>query len=353
MQESAVQLLRCPVTRSPLRLQVISTRSTKGNPSTSSFVSEGILFADADWFYPIIDGIPRLLVESFLDQQDFFEKHLPSYSTRKRDLEKKYPELLRAVIKKNSRTKKSFSLEWGIYDYTRDRTWNADAPQMIDRFLQETGETLSGIRTKTIFDVGCGNGYLSQLIARQANFVVAMDISNSIERAGELHWEENMLFIQGDLQFPPVAAGFFDIVQCSGVLIHTQDTLYSLHCIAPCVKPGGKLSAWLYHPRKDLIHNLINRVRRYSSKLPLRMQYHLLMATIFPISFIIKRLKGNKQNKREMIIDILDWFTPEFRWEHSPEEVKSWFDNLQYEPVSITATDLFGFNITGIRHDHN
>ena len=29
-------------------------------------INEGILFADKDWFYPVIDGVPRLLVESFL-----------------------------------------------------------------------------------------------------------------------------------------------------------------------------------------------------------------------------------------------------------------------------------------------
>jgi hypothetical protein len=40
------------------------------------------------------------------------------------------------------------------------------------------------------------------------------------------------------------------------------------------------------------------------------------MVTIFPIAFFVKRLKGNKQNSREMMIDILDWLSPEFRWEH-------------------------------------
>jgi hypothetical protein len=149
------------------------------------------------------------------------------------------------------------------------------------------------------------------------------------------------------VQFPPVAFEKFDIVHSSGVLICTNNTELSFSCIEPCVKPGGKLSVWLYHPRKDFIHNLFNYIRRFTSRLPLRLQYYLYAVTIFPLSFMVKRLKGNKQNPREMMIDILDWFSPEFRWEHEADEAASWFYKRKYSSVQVTTKDLFGYNIIG------
>ena len=353
MQETILSLLRCPVSKSILQLQVISKKIKKFDYSSIEIIDEGILFAEKDWFYPIINGIPRLIVEAFIDYDFFFKKNLADYEERKNLLEKKYADLINSVIKKNKKTKESFSLEWSIYNYDADKTWNADATLMLDRFLKETSETAESLKTKTVFDVGCGNGYLSQLIAKHSAFVVAMDFSKSIERAYEKNSQKNILFIQGDVQFPPITELYFDIVQCSGVLIHTKDPKSSFRRISPFAKTGGKLSVWLYHSRKNLIHNFFNRLRKYTSKLPLRFQYYFLMSTIFPISYVVKKIKGNKQNKREMIIEILDWFTPEFRHERTHEEVISWFLQMNYVDVKITTDELFGFNVVGVKNvDH-
>ena len=54
-----------------------------------------------------------------------------------------------------------------------------------------------------------------------------------------------------------------------------------------------------------------------------------------------------------MMVDILDWFSPEFRWEHEHDEAASWFYKRNYEFVTVTTSDLFGFNITGIKKRTN
>jgi len=115
------------------------------------------------------------------------------------------------------------------------------------------------------------------------------------------------------------------------------------------VKNGGKLSVWLYHPRKNLVHNLFNFIRKGTSKLPVKVQYYLYAVTLFPPVFIVKRLKGNKQNNREMMIDLLDWLSPEFRWEHKPAEAMAWFYKRNYNSVKITTLGTFGFNIIGTK----
>ncbi len=349
MQEALLPFLRCPVTGSSLRLQVISKTVKQFHTGPQEILSEGILWAGLDWFYPIIGGIPRLLVESFEDHADFLAKYIPDFYARRQVLYDKYGPLIRQVIRKNKRTKKSFHQEWSLYNYAGDKTWNADKEGMMQRFLQETDETLLSIRGKLIFDAGCGNGLLNSLLAGAGTTVIGMDFSRSIEQAFAHNLEPRAHFIQGDVRYPPVKERIFDIVQCSGVLIHTPNTREAFYCIEPCVKSGGKLSVWLYHPRKDLIHNTINQIRRLTSRLPMRLQYYLYRLTLLPVSFVIKRLKGNKQNLREMMIDILDWFSPEYRWEHEHQEVEGWFERGNYISVKTTTNELFGFNMTGVK----
>jgi SAM-dependent methyltransferase/uncharacterized protein YbaR (Trm112 family) len=342
MQERMLPFLRCPVSRSHLKMQVI--KMTDDNVS----VDEGILFAEKDWFFPIIGGIPRMTVEAFLDYEDFLRLYIPDYSRRRNDLEQKYQDLIAYVVKKNKRTKDSFSMEWSLYDYQKDRTWEADPGEMLQRFLEETDEHAADLLNKTVFDVGCGNGQLDSLIAGLGAITIAMDLSRSIERAYRQNTHPNAWFLQGDLQFPPVAASQFDLVHCSGVLHHTNDTALSFRCLASCVGTGGKLSVWLYHPRADRLHNLFNQVRTVISRLPARWQYRLLYITVLPVAYIWKRLKGTYQNKREMMIALMDQLTPEFRREHTTAETAVWFEQRGLKNIKVTTTGLFGFNMIGI-----
>ena len=347
MLEKYLSFLVCSVTRSPLRLQKIAVKAKSFSNGDKEIISDGILFAENDWFYPVIDGVPRLLVESFIDNEDFLKKHLEDYEARKKNLINKFSGLIKEVLQKNKRTKKSFELEWSLFDYGEDKTWELKGDDLLERFLKETDETRTSLQNKLIFDAGCGNGQLNQYIARTGATVIGMDLSKSVERANANNKEENAFFLQADVQYPPLLFDRFDIVHSSGVLICTNNSELTFSKIEPCVKRGGKLSVWLYHPRKNFIHNSFNFLRNYSSRLPIRFQYYLYLFTLFPVSYVVKRIKGNKQNAREMMIAIMDWFSPEFRWEHTQEEAISWFTKRNYNDIKVTTTDTFGFNIIG------
>jgi 2-polyprenyl-3-methyl-5-hydroxy-6-metoxy-1,4-benzoquinol methylase/uncharacterized protein YbaR (Trm112 family) len=347
MLEKYLSILVCPVTRSALRLHKISVKTKMFSSGEKEIISEGILFADKDWFYPVIDGVPRLLIESFLDHEEFLKANLSEHENRKQYLLKNYSEIIQQAVKKNSRTKKSFEMEWGLFNYDEDKTWELQGEDLLARFLRETDETKESLRGKLIFDAGCGNGQLNQYIARCGAVVVGMDLSRSVERAFLNNKEENAFFLQGDVQFPPLQFEKFDIVHSSGVLICTNNSELTFSRIEPCVKRNGKLSVWLYHPRKNFVHNSFNFLRNYTSKLPIKVQYYLYLFTLFPASYVVKKIKGNKQNAREMMIAIMDWFSPEFRWEHTPEEAKTWFTKRNFSDVKVTTTDTFGFNIIG------
>ena len=350
MQDLLLSLLRCPVTGSPLQLTIIRESVITRNNIQYKEVEEGILTA-GDWMYPVIGFIPGMNVESFLDHGDFLSRHLPGFEEKRKRLLQVHRELIDNVIKKNKRTKESFSKEWKVYDYDKDKTFLADDAGMLERFYAETGQQPGSLAGKLILDAGCGNGKLDTLIAGTGATVIAMDFSSSVEQAHRRNTHPNAQYVQADVQFPPFAAGTFDIVHCSGVLIHTNNTEYSFSRIAPLVKDEGLLSTWLYHPRRDKIHNLFNRIRNFTSRLPLGFQYYLYCVTLFPVSFVVKRLKGNRQNPREMMVDILDWFSPEFRWEHTHEEASGWFQKYGFYDIRITTTNNFGFNITGRKKD--
>ena len=347
MLEKYLSILVCPVTRSALRLHKISVKTKMFSSGEKEIIGEGILFADKDWFYPVIDGVPRLLVESFLDHEEFLKANFSAYETRKGSLLKNYSEIIQQTIKKNSRTKKSFEFEWGLFNYEEDKTWELQGEDLLERFLKETDETKESLQGKLIFDAGCGNGQLNQYIARTGAIIVGMDLSRSVERAFSNNKEENAFFLQGDVQFPPLQFEKFDIVHSSGVLICTNNSELTFSRIEPCVKKNGKLSVWLYHPRKNFVHNSFNFLRNYTSRLPIKVQYYLYLLTLFPASYVVKKIKGNKQNAREMMIAIMDWFSPEFRWEHTAEEAASWFAKRNFSDVKVTTTDTFGFNIIG------
>jgi 2-polyprenyl-3-methyl-5-hydroxy-6-metoxy-1,4-benzoquinol methylase/uncharacterized protein YbaR (Trm112 family) len=351
MLEKFIDLTRCPVTKSPLKLQKISCRMKVFDQGENEIVWKGILFSESGgWFYPIIEGIPRLLVEAFLDYSDFLNQHLPEYSKMRNSLLTGNDELIRYVVEKNKRTKKSFALEWGLFNYDHDRTWDAGRKEMMDRFLEETAEKPETLKGKLVFDAGCGNGLLDELLAEVGVIVVAMDLSESVVRAFASNKNMNAIFIQGDIQHPPVASETFDLVHSSGVLIHTNNTELSFSRIEPCVRKGGKLSVWLYHPRKNFSHWISNILRKFTSRWPIRFQYYFYLFVFLPPNYLLKRLKGNKQNAREMMIDIMDWFSPEYRWEHKPDEAASWFLKRNYKDVRLTTKNTFGFNMIGIKN---
>jgi SAM-dependent methyltransferase len=348
MTENLLAYICCPITRLPFKLKPLQYAQKKYNGQMVQIIETGFLETEAKTIYPIINGIPRLMVEAIYDFADFFEKNMPDFLALKIELENNYKHLLELAAKKNARTKKSFAFEWSYFNYENDKVWDADASAMLNRFLQETDETKQSLKGKLIFDAGCGNGKLNTLIANEGAIILGMDFSKSIERAFAKNENPNALFIQGDVQFPPVHFNQFDIVHSSGVLICTTNTELSFSCISPTVKKGGKLSVWLYQPRANFIHNLFNWLRNYTSKLPFVLQRFLYGYIIYPLSYIVKKAKGNKQTKTEMIIDVLDWFSPEYRWEHTHDEANTWFIKRNFTNVKVTTNEVFGFNITGI-----
>jgi SAM-dependent methyltransferase len=123
-----------------------------------------------------------------------------------------------------------------------------------------------------VLDAGCGNGRFTRACAALgAREVIGIDPSLSVRAAREnLAGVSNATVLQGDIYDLPFAPGTFDHVFCIGVLHHLPDPKAGFLELAKMLKPGAKLSIWVYaREGNELIIRFFEPLRKHvSSKLP-------------------------------------------------------------------------------------
>lgn len=96
-----------------------------------------------------------------------------------------------------------------------------------------------------IADMGAGEGTLSQLMARTAKKVIAVDNSEKMVEFGSAlareHGFRNLEYRLGDVEDPPVEEGSVDLVLFSQVLHHVPNPRRALLSACRILKPGGRV----------------------------------------------------------------------------------------------------------------
>ncbi len=335
--------LRCPVSRLPLELEVLET-------SADGSVESALLRSPAGFVFPVVRGVPRLLVESMDDHRDFLKKNCPDFWEKKKKVEQEYGPLLRYCRWKNNPTKASFGFEWGQLDYDKDRVWRQDADQLLELFFQETRTDRVSLAGRSILDAGCGHGILSARIADcGAGTVIGMDLSPSVVAASERFKADNLHYVQGDVMFPPFALGAFDMVHSSGVIHHTHNTELAFSALHELVARGGAYAVWLYRPVPTLFHRFFHRVRPFTCRLPLRLQRFLYRFVLVPPLWAYTRLRGKKLSAQDLLLDLTDGLSPRYRDEPEPALAISWYRKRGYDPVEISSENEWGYSLVGRR----
>ena len=97
----------------------------------------------------------------------------------------------------------------------------------------------------TIADLGAGEGTLSQLLARTAKKVIAIDNSPAMVEFGSKlaadHGLKNLEYRLGDIDSPPIKAGTVDLALFSQALHHAASPGSALAAAHKILKPGGRL----------------------------------------------------------------------------------------------------------------
>ncbi len=349
MQYEVLEYLRCPVSKTKLRFELIIEFEKEYSDSSKREICNGILFSEIGFVFPIINGIPRILIESLYDYAEFFEMHLPNYQQTKLNIETSYNALLDYCISKNKKSKDSFEFEWSFLNYdANDKLWHGEISNLETVLTKEVDKSIKSFYNKKVIDVGSGHGIMTSAIGEISNFAIGVELSKAVEKAYIKNKCSRAWYIQSDLQFLPFEDSTFDVLYSSGVIHHTNNTHLSFLLLESLIKVDGRICLWLYHPQKSIIHNMLLSIRSLTKKMPLKIAFIFLLCFIFPVSYSIKKLKGgNSNNYREEIIDLLDQFTPEFRFEIPHDLATSWLLGKNYINIKITTEGQFGFSIVG------
>lgn len=313
--------------------------------------------------YPIVDGVPRLLPDSWEEHADRLAPYLGGAETSPGAAR----EEVAAFRAEHDATRKSFGFEWLRYQVTGDR-------ENRRFFRRSTGLGPAELRGRLVLDAGCGMGRFTRVAADHGAEVVGMDLSRSVERAFRENRRPDVHFVQADILRPPFPAGCFDHVFSIGVLHHTPGTRRAFRSLVPLLRPNGRIAIWVYrsfqpeievglHKRAfaKLCEWVSDGTRAVTTRLPHRL-LHLLCYAAVPLGWLklqvgrrplLKVLLwpamlppvSDHPDPRVRLCDTFDWLSPRFQWKHTTREVRGWFEAeglIDVRPldkaVSVTGT---------------
>ncbi|ULQ57542.1 methyltransferase domain-containing protein [Flavihumibacter rivuli] len=352
MHLNLLNYICCPLCQENLQVgQVASPGDTLPRIQQDNIDYAYLLCPACTMVYPVIEGVPRMLLESFLDHEGYLEKAMTGFRQLKIVLLERFGEKIQQAAKRNRRSRQSFTREWKLLEKDNSlKVWNADQQEFESQLFRELGIVPEALKGKKIVDIGCGHGRSSKILAKSGELVIGMDLGQSVLNAAKTNKMDNCHFIQGDLHHPPFKNGFFDIVYSSGVIHHTPDTYAAFKSIAQLTSSGGRLCIWIYQPYDNWIHKLMLTARNLTIHIPAGIQFWTYFFSLLPIHKVVGALRGKQRHWREIMIEQMDMLSPEFRHEHEPEEAKEWFLKHNFSHIAITSSDKWGFSMVGINY---
>lgn len=142
-----------------------------------------------------------------------------------------------AVTKRNDRAREYFDKLAGKFGrtYCPGRTWEA-----VAHFL-----FLLVPPSLVVADLGAGEATLSQLLAKRAKRVIAVDNSEKMVAFGaklaKEHGFANLEYRHGDIETPPIDAGSVDLALLSQALHHAEHPQRAVAAAHRILKKGGRI----------------------------------------------------------------------------------------------------------------
>lgn len=369
MKRSTLELLRDPIAARPLELDVFAEAGGE--------ITEGLLTCGPRW-YPIIDGVPRLLHGPFReDYSAFIAAH--NLSDRLGVGPDAPPEASTQV-----ETNKTFSDKW-----RRFKNYGFEAEHQkflggwfVKKFGLSTPEDLPAFYKpmKSILEIGPGSGFNTRFMAEHCNGpVFSVDIS---EAAVTTHHNVKALpnthVVQADLMAIPAEDNSFDFAIADGVLHHTPSTRAAVEAVYKKVRPGGRFFFYVYkqmgaarrfcdaHLREHLsplepeacyeacegITELGRELSRLGAKVTLtkgiphlgippgehdvqRLLYYNFVKCFWNDAFDWET--NNMVN--------FDWYHPHDAWQHTEPEVRGWLAHLGVTDYQVNNANPNGISV--------
>lgn len=363
MKTRALHHLCCPVDRGDLELHAWDSRDSELESqdreraaalgiepeSLRREVVTGILVNPRQRiYYPILNGVPRLLAFRTTLHDDFAKKYrmqvdnaVPGCTPPNQEAATGEGDVLR-----------SFSAEWRDYGWEETAYWNL-APNAWFRCMEYILDTerfpLNG---QLVLEAGIGNGGTADHLARNCGCeVVGFDLGQSVDVAARNFGANPFLHIvQASVFAPPFRAEVFDFVYSFGVLHHTYSTRAALAGIAPLTKEDGRLFVWVYSSHDEtrtLQRRLLMRLEKVVRPIVCRLREPWQTAVLAPIlplymvNQVMRRLRDSDDQVlygvREALHAARDRFTPRYIHRHTDSEMKDWFEEEGYAELVVAS----------------
>jgi len=256
MRERLLRWLVCPACKDELTLKATSCEGDE--------IIEGSLHCACGQVFPIISGVPRLLLDTLrkeLPQQyrDFFHRYAKLFKNEVISKENR-------VSKKKKMTIDRFSYEWIKFsDYNCNNFKAFIAPLPADFFKGKLG-----------LDIGCGAGRHARQASKKGAEIVAVDLSQAVDVAQHSNIDNELVHIvQADIYDLPFSPGIFNFIFSLGVIHHLPEPEKGYRDLLPFLSKGGSLFIWVYaySPRKVALEILRSIAQRLSNENIRRMAY--------------------------------------------------------------------------------
>jgi SAM-dependent methyltransferase/uncharacterized protein YbaR (Trm112 family) len=295
--------------------------------------------------YPVIDGIPRMLMPDIRDALKGSEQRA-------------------GVDARKIATANSFGFEWSRFSDMYEE-WERN---FLDYMYPREPDFFGG---KRVLDAGCGSGRHAYYAARYGAEVWAVDLGPAVEVARRNNAENSSVHvIQSDLYDLPFAAESFDFIYSNGVLHHLPDPEKAFRSLLGYLKPGGEIQIFLYwqpegRPVKSALLAAVTAMRRLTTRLPHRVVYALsypaawaafaLFVWPYRAMRLVRGLRGLAERMpmkqyalyplRVCVNDQFDRFSAPIENRYTRAEVESWFKRAGLENINVQPN--FGWNGSG------
>lgn len=259
---------------------------------------------------------------------------------------------LQGVIEERQRTKRTFDIEWKVFNYNEKIYGHTQEEELRDLFHRMVVDE-NFLHGKTVLDAGCGNGRLTLSVGHFAKEVLGIDFSRGVDEAHLLteKWP-TIHILQGDLMKLPFRDSSFDYVYSKGVLHYVPNVKKCLAGLASVVESDGALSVTLYPRMSPTFEAFTDLIRRATVRLPIRLNYGLSHVLIPFLSLAWKwsGLKRREIDWNERAHMIFNWLSSEFQNRASTKEVTAWFEELGFKHMKRSSIAV---GVTGSKLDPN
>jgi len=314
--------------------------------------------------YPIVEGIPRLLVEQISPFREeirrgrrLLEKLHHAGDTRSSE----EAGLCEDWIHVMDHNRQSYSCQWDEFVY-QDRIWEYDEETRLNSIREEFEiEDVEPVAGSRYLDGACGPAVPAISVARFGLEVFAFDLSDSVGHARQFMRESRrpqhglVHLVQASLEAPPFAPGLFDYIYSGGAIHFTPDVRESVLRMGALMKPSGS-RIYLWTGRKSRLMSTYKLLHLAVAPVPVKWRRPIFALGTIP--FIVANTLGRwiwdehqfpRRTFREHLVTVIDSVGPIITDLPTPEEFRSWMEEVGVDEIWLKRDGKRGVGFLAVR----